>query len=177
MSPTQPPFNLNEYKYETDGYYSAFKADVDEKICAAMVSESLARHLKKEQLVYNTDQPVPVADIGCGPADSIQMYLAGADHKGGFHIHATDSNQGYTGSAGKAHQNLQIGKSGGKLKIQSFSVTNGDAFDGKLNETIGKDPNHFPLTFMSHMIYHTKPENVQDYLPRGNLEIQVDRVP
>ncbi|MGE0754619.1 MAG: class I SAM-dependent methyltransferase [Alphaproteobacteria bacterium] len=157
----QPPFNLDVYEYEKGGYYPAFKSAVDEKICAAMVSEAVAQSLRAEGLVYHTADPIAVADIGCGPADSIQMYLSGARHEPGFDVHATDYSKDYTAKDGLAEKNLQAAKmAGGPLKINSFSVTNGDAFNGRLNATLGTGPNHFPLTFISHMFYHTNPENL-----------------
>jgi hypothetical protein len=156
----QPPFNLDKYEYQTGGYYDAFKRDVDEKICAAMVSESVARRLREEGLVFNTNGSIPVADIGCGPADSIQMYLEGIEHEAGFNLHVTDYSQDYTGPNGIAHRNLTAAKSGGKLKINDFLVTNGDAFNGKLNATLGTMPNYFPAVFMSHVFYHAKPDNI-----------------
>jgi len=156
----QAPFNLDRYEYQAGGYYDAFKRNVDEKICAALVSEAVATNLRNVGLVFNTADTVPIVDIGCGPADSIQMYLSAARHDGGFSIHATDCSQDYTGAKGMARKNLMAAQRAGQLKINDFSVTNGDSFDGGLNTTLGTEPNHFPLAIISHLFYHTTPENL-----------------
>lgn len=159
MPKPRPPFDLDTYEYERGGYYPAFKAAVDEKICAAKISETLAGALRNEGLVYN-NTPVKVADIGCGPADSIQMYLAGARHTPGFEIHATDYSTDYTGNGGLAQRNLTAAKAAGKVKINGFSVTNGDAFNGNLLTTMQAESRSFDLAYISHMLYHANPQNV-----------------
>jgi hypothetical protein len=156
----QAPFNLDKYEYQTGGYFDVFKRNADEKICAVMVCEAIAANLRNVGLVYNAAGTIAVVDIGCGPADIIQMYLAAARHSGSFSIHATDCSQDYTGADGMARANLAAAKRAGELRISDFSVTNGDAFDGRLNATLGTAPNHFPLVIISHLFYHTTPEHL-----------------
>jgi len=156
----QAPFNLDSYEYQSGGYFDAFKRNADEKICAVMVFEAIAANLRNVGLVFNTAGTIAVVDIGCGPADIILKYLGATGHGGDFSIHATDRSQQYTGTDGMAHANLAGAKRAGELRIQDFFVTNGDAFDGRLNATLGTAPNYFPLAVISHLFYHTTPEHL-----------------
>jgi hypothetical protein len=153
-------FSTNEYKYIE--HYDHFKRDTDEKLCAAMVAKILADKLRENGLVYHMPkQPIAVVDIGSGPADSIQLYLKGANHPGGFEIHVIDQNREYTGPDGAAHKSLRNARD---LIIGDLNVVNGNAFDGNLTKNLKTRPHYFPLAFLSHVLYHTDREHLSTLL-------------
>jgi hypothetical protein len=60
---------LDRYVYED--IYPAFKAATDEKELTANLSRTFLNHLAHGNLVLTGDNPAPVADIGCGPCDTL----------------------------------------------------------------------------------------------------------
>jgi hypothetical protein len=89
---------LAEYRYEE--IYPSFKAGTDEKEITADLNRRFIRSLMQRRPVGNL--PLKVADIGCGPCDTILMYLQGLDFVPGFIICATDFSAEYAAQGGKA---------------------------------------------------------------------------
>ncbi len=165
-----PRINLDHYVYED--IYPAFKATTDEKELTANINRSFLNHLGQRDLVVPRNAPVAVADIGCGPCDTLINYLKGVRATQGFHIRATDYLARYADSElGEARQNLAAAQAQGVLKLVSFSVRAGDAFAGKLLELLSGPKDRvimhraFDLVFASHVIYHAAaPSEVQRFI-------------
>src|SRR5229473_3016013 len=66
---------LDRYVYED--IYPAFKAATDEKQITANINRTFLNYLAKRNLILTGDSPVAVADIGCGPCDTLIKYLTG----------------------------------------------------------------------------------------------------
>jgi hypothetical protein len=79
---------LDRYVYED--IYPAFKAATDEKELTANLSRTFLNYLAQRHLVLTGDSPAPVADIGCGPCDTLIKYLTGVEFPPGFIVRATD---------------------------------------------------------------------------------------
>lgn len=146
-----------EYVY--DEVYPAFKAGTDEKEKTARLNQLLFQNLAKQGIVLFGKDSVKVADIGCGPADTVIKYLRGVEFEPGYDIRATDYLEDYAGPGGKAAENLRSAQSSGTVKIRQFSVKQGNAFTGKLVELLSTpedpEPAHtFALSFLSHIMYH-----------------------
>ncbi len=145
-----------EYRYED--IYPSFKAGTDEKEVTGALNGRFLRGLLRRGLIPG--RPLKVADIGCGPCDTILKYLAGLDFAPGFRIRATDFSAEYAHPEhGKAVATLAQAQRGSRLKIVDFAVKQGDAFAGGLLDLLsapGETDVHqsFDLVFVSHLLYH-----------------------
>lgn len=149
---------IAEYKYEE--IYPSFKAGTDEK---RITSQILHRFLTRVlPLQGNGQRPVKVADIGCGPCDTIVDYLEGVGCERGFIIRATDIGGEYASPQGKAQIMLAQAQRERRVPIADFSVRQGDSFAGDLASLLsapGDDARgSFALVFGSHMLYHADRE-------------------
>src|SRR5262249_42788962 len=123
-------------------------------------------------LVLTSNTAVAVADIGCGPCDTLIMYLRGVSVPQGFIVRATDYLARYAdGERGEAHQTLAAAQAQHILKLAPFSVRAGDAFGGKLLDLLSgpqdeaKMRRAFHLVIASHVVYHAEgPSDVQRLL-------------
>jgi hypothetical protein len=150
---------LDRYIYED--IYPAFKANTDEKEVTARIVSGVLNELSRKNLVLTGDDPAAVADIGCGPCDTLVKYLAGVSFRPGFIVRATDYLDEYANDQrGEALTTLAAAQARGLIKLDSFAAHAGDAFGGGiLNLLSGKDDearlrNRFRIVFVSHMIYH-----------------------
>lgn len=150
---------LDRYVYED--IYPAFKAATDEKEVTANINRRFLNHLAKRNLVLAGRSPVAVADIGCGPCDTLVKYLSGVDFPPGFIIRATDYIPEYADSThGEALKTLAAAGTAGAIKLAAFSTRAGDAFGGNLIELLS-DPEcrapqrrAFSIALASHVLYH-----------------------
>ena len=152
---------LDRYVYED--IYPAFKAATDEKEITARINRTFLNHLAQRNLVLTGDGPAPVADIGCGPCDTLIKYLTGVNYAPGFILRATDYIPEYADAErGEALQHLAAAQAGKLIKIASFSVRAGNAFGGNLLELLSgqhdgaKMRNAFRVVFASHVMYHAE---------------------
>jgi len=146
-----------EYLYEE--VYPAFKEGTDEKKKTAQLNWIFLKCLAEAGVGFSEQAPLKIADIGCGPADTVINYLKGVDYRPGFSIRAVDFLADYAGPGGKAAANLSAAQHSGTLKIEAYSVRQGNAFGGRLTELLAtqEDPeprNSFDFSFLSHMMYH-----------------------
>ncbi|MFO1519557.1 MAG: hypothetical protein U1F57_07865 [bacterium] len=146
-----------DYVYEE--VYPAFKEGTDEKEKTALLNQVFLQFLLKEGLVFSGNRSIQVADLGCGPCDTIIKYLKGISFSPGFTVRGIDFNEEYAGSGGKAAANLMAAQASGVLKLNQFSVRRGDAFSGHLLDLLcapgEKAGEHsFRLAFLSHLMYH-----------------------
>jgi hypothetical protein len=152
---------IDEYRYEE--IYPSFKAQTDEKQLTAAINAVLLRGVIAHGLLGGSGRPLMVADLGCGPCDTILMYLSGVDYGPGFRIRATDFNEEYADAAGgKAVAALAGAQREGSVPIVDFAVAPGDSFSGNLLRLVslpGEERRRgFDLVFASHMLYHCASE-------------------
>jgi hypothetical protein len=69
MATSDRPIALDRYVYEE--IYPAFKATTDEKEITAKINCRFLNYLVERNLVVTGSNPVAVADIGCGPCDTL----------------------------------------------------------------------------------------------------------
>ena len=150
---------LDRYVYED--IYPAFKAATDEKELTANLSRSFLNYLAHRQLVFAGDHPAPVADIGCGPCDTLIKYLAGVEFPPGFIVRATDYIPEYADAErGEALRVLAAARAQRLIPLVDFSVRAGNAFAGNLLELLSgpRDGANlrraFRLVYASHVMYH-----------------------
>jgi hypothetical protein len=149
---------ITEYRYEE--IYPSFKAATDEKHITARINAAFLRGLIRRGLIGASGRPLIVADIGCGPCDTILMYLVDAQYAPGYRIRATDFSSEYADPArGKAVLSLADAQRNKQVPIVDFSVAQGDAFAGNLLQLVSDAGdadarNSFDLVFASHMLYH-----------------------
>ena len=152
---------LDRYVY--GDIYPAYKANTDEKEITARINRNFLNHLADRRLVLSGDKPAAVADIGCGPCDTLIKYLTGVIFQPGFVLRATDYIPEYADSQrGEALQRLGDAQSAKLLNIADFSVRAGNAFGGNLIELLSgpndgpQMRNGFRVVFASHLIYHAE---------------------
>jgi hypothetical protein len=152
---------LDGYVYEN--VYPAFKAATDEKEITATINRAFLNYLTERGLVFSDNSPAAIADIGCGPCDTLVKYLRGLIAQNDLIIRATDYLPRYADSEhGEALKTLATAKRDGVLKLASFSSRAGDAFAGELSELLagpqdGDGLRHnFRVVFASHVAYHAK---------------------
>jgi hypothetical protein len=150
--------SIDEYRYEE--IYPSFKAATDEKEKTARINAAFLNNLADAQIVMTGNEPIAIADIGCGPCDTLVKYLTGVRFEPGFKIRATDYSIAYADErTGEALTTLSAAKSTGKLKLVDFSAQAGDAFAGHLLELLGSRSSpararEFRIVFASHVLYH-----------------------
>lgn len=162
--------SLDRYVYED--IYPAFKANTDEKELTARITSGFLNDLAQKSLVLTGDTPAAVADIGCGPCDTLVKYLTGVSFPPGFIVRATDYLDEYANDQhGVALANLAAAQAKKLLKLDSFAARAGDAFGGRILELLSGEQdqdrlrNKFSIAFVSHMIYHGgSPAQVRDLL-------------
>lgn len=150
---------LDRYVYED--IYPAFKATTDEKQITADISRTFLNYLAQRNLVLTGANPAAVADIGCGPCDTIIKYLTGVRFTPGFIVRATDFLPEYADAeSGEGLQTLAAAQKKGTIKLAGFSLRAGDAFAGKLADLLSAAQDganlrsEFRIVFASHMMYH-----------------------
>jgi hypothetical protein len=150
---------LDRYVYED--IYPAFKASTDEKEITARLNRDFLNHLAQRKLVLSGRSPAPVADIGCGPCDTLIKYLTGVTFPPGFILRATDFIPEYADSEhGEALQTLATAQAAKVIKVVQYSVRSGNAFGGRLLDLLSgphdgtKMRNAFRVVFASHVMYH-----------------------
>src|SRR6202044_2730917 len=85
--------SIDEYRYEE--IYPSFKAATDEKEKTARINAAFLNNLADAQIVMTGNEPIAIADIGCGPCDTLVKYLTGVRFEPGFKIRATDYSIAY----------------------------------------------------------------------------------
>ena len=152
---------LDRYVYED--IYPAFKAATDEKEIAAHISRTFLNHLAQRNLILTGPDPAAVADIGCGPCDTLVKYLTGVLFPPGFSVRATDYIPEYADAQrGEALQTLKIAQEKNTIKLAEFSARAGNAFGGNLLELLsgprdgGKMRGAFRIVYASHVVYHAE---------------------
>ncbi len=150
---------LDRYVYED--IYPAFKAATDEKDITAKINRTFLNSLAQRALILNGDRPAMVADIGCGPCDTLIKYLSGVNFPPGFILRATDFIPEYADAErGEALRILAAAQASNIIKVEDFSVRAGNAFGGKLLELLSGPHdqatmrNGFRVVFASHVMYH-----------------------
>ncbi len=149
---------IDRYRYEE--IYPSFKAATDEKEKTARINGEFLNNLADARIVLTGSEPIAIADIGCGPCDTLVKYLAGVKFEGGFRIRATDYSAAYADErTGEALATLAAAQSAGTLKLVDFSAHAGDAFAGHLLELLGSQnssarPREFRIVYASHVLYH-----------------------
>jgi hypothetical protein len=152
---------LNRYVYED--IYQAFKAATDEKEIAANINRTFLNYLAKRNLILTGDIPIAVADIGCGPCDTLIKYLTGVVFAPGFIVRATDYIPEYADAErGEAPQTLASAQEKNTIKLVDFAVRAGNAFGGNLLDLLSgprdgtKMRSAFRIVFASHVMYHAE---------------------
>jgi hypothetical protein len=150
---------LDRYVYED--IYPAFKAATDEKEITARISRTFLNYLAQRNLVLTGDHPAAVADIGCGPCDTLIRYLTGVIFPPGFILRATDYIPEYADAeGGEALEVLAAAQAANIIKVADFSVRAGNAFGGNLLNLLSgpqdgtRMRNVFRIVFASHVMYH-----------------------
>jgi hypothetical protein len=152
---------LDRYVYED--IYPAFKAATDEKEITANINRTFLNYLAERKLVLTGDSPAAVADIGCGPCDTLIKYLTGVLFPPGFILRATDYIPQYADAErGEALQTLAAAQANNTIKVVGFAVRAGNAFGGNLIELLSGPHdgatmrNAFRIVFASHVMYHAE---------------------
>lgn len=151
---------LDRYVYED--IYPEFKAATDEKELTANINRGFLNYLAKQNLVLTGNRPISVADIGCGPCDTIVKYLTGVEFSPGFIVRATDYISEYADPrSGEALKTLAAAQAHNAIKLAAFSTRSGDAFGGKLAELLSDADGTtarraFGVAFASHVMYHAE---------------------
>ena len=149
---------IDSYRYEE--IYPSFKAATDEKEKTARINATFLNNLANARIVLTGSDPIAIADVGCGPCDTLVKYLTGVKFEPGFKIRATDYNPAYADErTGEALATLAAAQSAGRFKLVDFSAHAGDAFAGRLLELLGSRnssarPREFRIVFASHVLYH-----------------------
>jgi hypothetical protein len=150
---------LDRYVYED--VYPAFKAATDEKAITAKINRAFLIHLAQRNQTLTGGAPIAVADIGCGPCDTLFKYLAQVPFIPGFEVRATDFLPACADSElGEALRVLAAAHAEGTLKLTGFSAKAGDAFSGGLLDLLSgpregtKLRGSFRIVFASHVMYH-----------------------
>ncbi|MGH7987126.1 MAG: hypothetical protein ACREQX_12680 [Candidatus Binataceae bacterium] len=148
---------LDEYRYAE--IYPSFKAGTDEKVLTATINRRFIRQLGNEGIVLVGSAPIRVADIGCGPCDTLVKYLSELDFPPGFIVRATDFNPAYADPVhGAAVETLNAAKVARTIPLMDFAVQAGDAFAGHLRRLLTthdeRTPPRFRLVYSSHLLYH-----------------------
>jgi hypothetical protein len=152
--------NITIDKYCYEEIYPSFKAATDEKEKTARINAAFLNELGRAGLVLTGRDPALIADIGCGPCDTLVKYLTGVKFDPGFKIRATDySNEYADDRTGEALATLASAQAAGVLKLVDFSAHAGDSFAGHLLELLGARnsparPREFRIVFASHVLYH-----------------------
>ncbi len=165
-----PRITLDRYVYED--IYPAFKATTDEKEITANLNRTFLNYLAERHLVIDQHRPTAVADIGCGPCDTLIMYLAGVACPQGFIVRATDFIPEYADAQrGEALRVLAAAQSKNTIKLLDFSARAGNAFAGNLLDLLSGPHDAtgmrraFDIVFASHMMYHAEsPSDVRQLL-------------
>jgi hypothetical protein len=152
---------LDRYVYED--IYPAFKAATDEKEITATINCAFLNYFAERNLVLVGHNPVAVADIGCGPCDTLVKYLTGVIFPPGFILRATDYIPEYADAErGEALRVLAKAQTSNIIKIAGFAVRAGNAFEGNLLDLLSSTRdgatmrNAFRIVFASHMMYHAE---------------------
>jgi hypothetical protein len=149
---------IDRYCYEE--IYPSFKAATDEKEKTARINAAFLNKLGAAGIVLTGRDPITIADVGCGPCDTLVKYLTGVKFDPGFKIRATDYSTEYADDrTGEALATLAAARTSGILKLVDFSAHAGDSFAGHLLELLGsgKTPaqaHEFRIIFASHVLYH-----------------------
>ena len=150
---------LDSYVYED--IYPSFKAATDEKEITARINRIFLNHLVERGLVLTGSDPALVADIGCGPCDTLVRYLSGVSFPPGFDVRATDFIPKYADSMqGEAVKTLKAALAENAFKLVGFETRAGDAFAGNLLNLLLSPENQltmrqaFSVVFASHVMYH-----------------------
>ena len=139
-----------------------FQAGLDEIIISRKIFKKLQENLKNAGIIFNGSEPLKIADIACGPADSIVKYLEKIDFSPGFNFRAIDYNEEYSGENGIAYRNLLSAKKSGKVPFKDIFVTQGDFNSNlKLNNLLFRNNenvqlNTFNIAFFLHAAYYVK---------------------
>jgi len=152
---------LDRYVYED--IYPAFKAATDEKEITATINCTFVNYFAQRKFVLVVQTPAVVADIGCGPCDTLVKYLTRVTFAPGFIVRATDYIPEYADAErGEALRVLAKAQAGHIIKIVGFAARAGNAFEGNLLELLSSPQdgatmrNAFRIVFASHMMYHAE---------------------
>jgi len=149
---------IDKYCYEE--IYPSFKAATDEKEKTARINAAFLNNLADARVVVTGSDPIAIADIGCGPCDTLVKYLTGVKFGAGFKIRATDYSSAYADErTGEALATLAAAQLAGTFKLVDFSAHAGDAFAGHLLDLLGPrnssaKAREFRIVFASHVLYH-----------------------
>ena len=156
-----PRIAFDRYVYED--IYPAFKAATDEKEITANLSRNFLNYLVRRNLILTDGSPAAVADIGCGPCDTLVKYLTGVRFEPGFIVSATDYIRQYAdANNGEALRTLAAAQAAQTIKLQSFAVRAGNAFGGHLLDLLAPPPGGpemreaFRVVYASHVMYHAE---------------------
>jgi hypothetical protein len=154
-----PKITLGRYVYED--IYPAFKAATNEKQITARINCTFLNYLAADDLVLSGSHPAVVADIGCGPCDTLIRYLTGVSFPPGFLVRATDFIPKYADSErGEAVKTLMTAQMEQVIKLVTFETRAGDAFASNLLDLLSASKDRqtmrqaFNIVFVSHVIYH-----------------------
>jgi hypothetical protein len=127
------------------------------------INRAFLNDLARRNQTLTGDAPLPVADIGSGPCDTLVMYLAQVPFAPGFEVRATDFLPAYADAQrGEALRILAQAQAAQTLKLAGFSAKAGNAFGGKLLDLLSgprdgaRMRRGFRIVFASHLMYHAE---------------------
>src|SRR5580658_2832092 len=149
---------IDSYCYEE--IYPSYKAATEEKEKTARINAAFLNNLVAARITLIGTDPIAIADIGCGPCNTLVKYLTGVKFAPGFRVRVTDYSTAYADErTGEALATLAAAQSAGTLKLVDFSAHAGDGFAGHLLDLLGARnsparPREFRIVFASHVLYH-----------------------
>lgn len=139
-----------EGRFDYHHSFSAFLRATNQKAHTAHIVGVLAEKLRQKRILFNCDDALKVADMGCADSATCLGYFKRIHHLGGFEYTGIDINDVFLAEADvKLSHNSMCKK---------HTLLKGDVLLGDLSAISQVAQQRFDLIFVSHLAYYLKSE-------------------
>lgn len=143
-----PPIVNGVFDYNSA--FAAFLKATDQKNHTAMMVGALASKLQKKKILFDSEEIVKVADLGCADSTTCLGYLNKMECPAGFNYLGFDINDTFLEEAEETLSNSAV--------IKKYELIKKDVLSGELSSHPSVQPKSIDLIFVSHLAYYLKDE-------------------
>lgn len=153
--------------FDYNSAFAAFLKATDQKKHTAMMVGALAGKLQNKKVLFDSEEIIKVADLGCADSTTCLGYLSQMECPAGFDYLGFDINDKFLEEAEVILSN--------NADIKKHELIKNDVLSGELSAHSSVQPQSIDLIFISHLAYYLKDEECGKHFAKDILNLLNDK--